>query len=77
IHKDEIEHVAFGYRWLQRLKPAETSDWDAYCQSLHWPLRPEKSVGDSFHIAPREAAGLSPEFIQRLKDSQTPADVDE
>lgn len=67
IHKDEIEHVAFGYEWLQRLKPAEVSDWDAYCQALHWPLRPEKSVGDVFHVAPREAAGLSPEFIERLR----------
>lgn len=67
IHRDEIEHVAFGYRWLQRLKPGDLSDWDAYQQSLHWPLRPEKSVGDTFHIAPRQAAGLSPEFIAHLQ----------
>ncbi len=67
IHKDEIEHVAFGYEWLRRLKPAEVSDWDAYCQSLHWPLRPDKSVGDIFHTAPREAAGLSTEFIEHLR----------
>jgi uncharacterized ferritin-like protein (DUF455 family) len=66
IHKDEIEHVAFGYTWLQRLKPAGLTDWDAYRQHLHYPLRPEKSVGDTFHLAPREAAGLSPEFIAQL-----------
>ena len=51
IHKDEIQHVAFGYEWLRRLKPAELSEWNAYCQHLHWPLRPEKSIGDEFHAA--------------------------
>jgi uncharacterized ferritin-like protein (DUF455 family) len=66
IHKDEIEHVAFGYQWLQRLKPAELSDWETYTRHLHWPLKPEKSIGDDFQPAPREAAGLSPEFIAEL-----------
>ncbi len=67
IHRDEIEHVAFGFQWLQKLKPAGVSDWDAYQQSLHWPLRPDKSLGDVFHLAPREAAGLTPEFIRQLQ----------
>lgn len=67
IHLDEIEHVAFGVTWLRKLKPAEWSDWEAYCRHLHWPLRPEKSVGDEFHLPPRIAAGMDAEFIAQLR----------
>lgn len=71
IHKDEIEHVRFGYEWLKRLKPAEVSDWEAYCSALHWPLRPDKSIGDTFDRAPRLSAGMSVEFVDRLQACQT------
>ncbi len=67
IHKDEIHHVAFGLKWLRILKPADQSEWDAYLEHLHWPLRPDKSVGDVFHREPRIAAGMTPEFIDRLQ----------
>lgn len=67
IHRDEIQHVAFGIHWLRRLKPDGQSDWEAYESSLKWPLRPEKSRGHSFHRAPRLAAGMSPDFIDRLE----------
>jgi uncharacterized ferritin-like protein (DUF455 family) len=67
IHRDEIQHVAFGIHWLRRLKPDDHSDWEAYESSLKWPLRPEKSRGHSFHRAPRLAAGMSPDFIDRLE----------
>ena len=68
IHRDEIGHVAFGLEWLHKLKPEGQSDWDAYVAHLHWPLRPDKSVGDTFHVEPRLAAGMSPEFIERLRE---------
>lgn len=71
IHRDEIEHVAFGLHWLRQLKQAGQSDWDAYVQHLQFPLRPEKSVGDVFHTEPRLAAGMSPEFIERLRRDAT------
>jgi uncharacterized ferritin-like protein (DUF455 family) len=67
IHLDEIEHVAFGVTWLRKLKPAEWSDWEAYCRHLHWPLRPEKSVGCEFHLQPRLDAGMDAEFIAQLR----------
>jgi uncharacterized ferritin-like protein (DUF455 family) len=67
IHRDEIHHVAFGLEWLHKLKPEGQSDWDTYVAHLHWPLRPDKSVGDIFHVEPRLAAGMSPEFIERLR----------
>ena len=71
IHKDEIHHVAFGLKWLRILKPANQSDWDAYQDHLHWPLRPDKSVGDVFHREPRIAAGMTAEFIDRLQPEET------
>ena len=67
IHRDEIQHVAFGWYWLAALKPADLTEWQAYETHLHWPLRPEKSRGDTFHRAPRLAAGMSPEFVDRLE----------
>ena len=67
IHKDEIHHVAFGLKWLRILKPADQSEWDAYLEHLHWPLRPDKSVGDVFHREPRIAAGMTADFIDRLQ----------
>lgn len=67
IHREEIEHVRFGLHWLQMLKPADQSDWDAYCSHLQWPLRPEKACGDTFQEAPRRAAGMSDEFVAALR----------
>jgi uncharacterized ferritin-like protein (DUF455 family) len=68
IHRDEIEHVKFGVEWLRLLKHPSETDWEAYARHLHWPLRPQKSKGKSFHRAPREAAGMTPEFIAHLED---------
>jgi len=67
IHRDEIQHVAFGWHWLHELKPAGQSDWDAFESHLRWPLRPEKSRGRTFHRAPRLAAGMPVEFVDRLE----------
>ena len=69
IHRDEIEHVKFGLDWLRRLKPESQSDWEAYTSHLHHPLRAEKARGRAFHRSPREAAGMSAEFIDRLEAS--------
>ena len=75
IHRDEIEHVRFGWDWLQRLKPADQSEWDAYVAHLHFPLKPEKAKGKSFHAEPRRAAGLSEDFIEQLAQVQpTPSE---
>ncbi|HUG91650.1 MAG TPA: DUF455 family protein [Planctomycetaceae bacterium] len=69
IHRDEIEHVRFGLEWLRRLKPADQSDWEAWEQHLHWPLRPEKARGDVFDRESRLAAGMTEEFVERLESA--------
>jgi uncharacterized ferritin-like protein (DUF455 family) len=70
IHRDEIEHVRFGIHWLRKLKPPSQSEWDVFCQHLHWPLRPGKARGDTFQREARLAAGLSAEFVDRLASAE-------
>lgn len=67
VHRDEVEHVRFGWTWLNRLKDEGQSPWEAYRANLTWPLRPAKARGARFHRAGREAAGLEPEFIRLLE----------
>ena len=69
VHRDEIEHVRFGWTWLQILKREDESAWDAFQANLTWPLRPAKARGRAFHREGREAAGLDSEFIRRLEES--------
>jgi len=67
IHEDEIEHVRFGIEWLRKLKPEGADEWNTWVEHLHWPMRPGKSIGHEFQQEARLAAGLSPEFVERLK----------
>ena len=67
IHRDEIGHVAFGIDWLRKLQPAGADDWQTFQEHLHWPLRPCKARGNVFQREARLAAGLSPEFVERLE----------
>ncbi len=70
VHLDEIEHVRFGWTWLQVFKEEDESAWDAYQANLTWPLRPAKARGRTFRREGREAAGLDAEFIRRLEQSE-------
>jgi len=71
VHRDEVEHVRFGWTWLNRLKGADETPWDAFRRSLSWPLRPAKARGSTFHRGGRVAAGLDPEFIRLLEAEGT------
>lgn len=66
IHRDEIRHVAFGWEWLKRLKPSELTEWETYRAHLHWPLKPEKGIGENSQKHPRLQAGMTEEFLQKL-----------
>jgi uncharacterized ferritin-like protein (DUF455 family) len=70
VHQDEIEHVRFGWTWLQVFKGADESAWDAFQSNLTWPLRPVRARGRTFDREGREAAGLDAEFIRRLEQSE-------
>lgn len=67
IYRDEIAHVAHGLKWFRRWKAPEQSDWEAYCETLQFPLSPRRAKGVGFNAEGRRAAGLDPEFIARLQ----------
>ena len=69
VHRDEIEHVRFGWTWLQVLKREDESAWDAFQANLAWPLRPAKARGRTFHREGARRRGSTPEFIRRLEES--------
>jgi len=70
VHHDEIDHVRFGWTWLQIFKEKDESAWDAFRANLTWPLRPARARGRIFDREGREAAGLDPEFIRRIEQSE-------
>ncbi len=70
VHRDEIEHVRFGWTWLQVFKRQDESAWEAFRTNLTWPLHPAKARGRTFHRREREAAGLDAEFIDRLEQGE-------
>lgn len=70
IHKDEIGHVEFGLKWLRALKDPSLSDFEAWQQALHWPIRPAYAKGDSFQHDARIAAGMDSDFIARIISAQ-------
>ena len=73
IHKDEIQHVEFGMVWLRRLKDPSLTDFQAWQQALHWPIRPTHAQGDVFQHEARLAAGMDPDFIQQLQAYEDPS----
>lgn len=67
IHQDEIRHVAFAWRWLQRYKPEQQSSWQTFIETLQFPLTPSRARGATLDRAAREQAGLDDEFIDHLE----------
>lgn len=68
VHADEIEHVRFGWTWLQLWKARDEPAWKVYCANLAWPLLPKRARGRMFNRQARKAAGLDEETIHRLED---------
>ena len=66
ILHDEIGHVAHGLKWFRQWKDPNSSDWDAFCGALRFPLSPQRAKGVEFNAEARRAAGLEPEFIAQL-----------
>ncbi|HRI16214.1 MAG TPA: DUF455 family protein [Verrucomicrobiota bacterium] len=66
IYRDEIGHVAHGWKWFRRWKNPSEDDWQAFCRQLKFPLSPQRAKGFRLNIAGRQAAGLAPDFIAQL-----------
>lgn len=70
IFSDEIQHVAFGSKWLSNLKDATTSAWDSWLQNIHPRITPARAKGPRFYPDHRRLAGISDDWIQKLHDPQ-------
>jgi len=67
IYRDEIGHVAYGLKWFRRWKNPASSDWEAFCRQLKFPLSPNRAKGSTWNPEGRRAAGLEPAFIEQLR----------
>lgn len=69
VHADEIRHVRLAASALRRLCP-ERDDLDAYLDAVPFPLGPARAKGRRFDADARLRAGLSPRFIDAVRDAQ-------
>jgi uncharacterized ferritin-like protein (DUF455 family) len=76
VHDDEVRHVRLAAEWLQRLTPDAPDDLSAYERAVPFPLGLARAKGRRFEAAPRERAGLSPEFIERVRCARSSQERD-
>jgi len=67
IYQDEIAHVGYGLKWFRRWKDPARADWDAWQDTMAFPLSAARAKGNApFNREGRQAAGFSEEFINAL-----------
>ncbi len=69
IYQDEIGHVRHGLNWFRQWKDPEKSDWEAYQDSLEYPMSPQRGRGPraTFNREGRVLAGLTDDFIDSIE----------
>lgn len=67
VYQDEIGHVRHGLQWFNRWKPEEQNDWEAYKDSLLFPLSPARAKGIGFDKEGRRHAGFSEHYISEIE----------
>jgi uncharacterized ferritin-like protein (DUF455 family) len=69
IYEDEIGHVKHGLEWFRQWKDPAQSDWDAYQQTLEFPMSPQRARGPNidFNREGRQKAGLDRMFIDAVE----------
>ena len=68
IYQDEIGHVGHGLKWLRYWKEPQQTDWQAYNESIHFPLSATRAKGVvEFNEEARLRVGFDADFISRLK----------
>ena len=69
IYEDEIGHVQHGLHWFRQWKNPEHSDWEAYQNSLEYPMSPQRGRGPraAFNREGRVLAGLTDDFIDSIE----------
>ncbi|QEG23972.1 DUF455 family protein [Mariniblastus fucicola] len=69
IYEDEIGHVQHGLHWFRQWKEPGKSDFDAWQETLDFPMSPGRARGprSCFNREGRRKAGLSDEFIDAIE----------
>lgn len=68
ILRDEIKHVSFGWKWLQRFKQNGETEWDSWEKTLATTLLiPKRAKGFCVHEEPRKQAGIPQDWIANLR----------
>lgn len=67
ILEDEIRHVSFGWNWLKKMNPSESSHWKLWKESLPSNLPPARAMGVVFQEENRKKAGVSKEWLSQYK----------
>ncbi len=67
ILEDEIAHVSFGFRWLQKLKDNNQSEWQTWRENVPQLLTPDRACGFKLFEENRQKAGIPPDWIEQLK----------
>lgn len=66
ILKDEINHVSFGYRWLNQFKGDDPA-WDSWLKSLPPKIEPKRAKGFVLMEEHRRKAGIPEDWIDKIK----------
>ena len=66
ILKDEINHVSFGYRWLNQFK-GENPAWNSWLESLPPKIEPKRAKGFVVMEENRKKAGIPEEWIEKIR----------
>lgn len=69
ILHDEIAHVRFGHRWLDKMKNKEDTLWEAYEKSLPPLLSPKRAKGFYVIEEHRKKCGLSDQWIENIRNA--------
>lgn len=67
IYHDEVAHVGYGLKWFRRWKDPARPDWEAWQDTMAFPLSPARAKGNApFNREGRRQAGFSEAFIEAL-----------
>jgi uncharacterized ferritin-like protein (DUF455 family) len=69
ILKDEIGHVSFGCKWLQKWKDQKASDWETWLSNIPPRATPSRARGHTFFEENRRLAGIPDDWIKELSGS--------
>ncbi|MFY7842964.1 MAG: DUF455 family protein [Rhabdochlamydiaceae bacterium] len=69
ILNDEIRHVSFGFRWINKLNPSKENPLSIWRESLPPLVTPKRAKGFIFNEENRRQAGIPSDWIDLLKHS--------